>query len=471
MRRAGPSAALTLDFKHEYQVETSARLRQRLFWLAAIWGVVRLVLWAPWWVSGIQSASWHMLVSTTVGLVWIGVIAYILWRCRQPGLSQHALLRMSQWMVFVDGLLFLLDARFGVVPLGLWGVLLAHVVASAVLPWSPLQSMAPIASVLAVAAVLLFIRLPSVADAVTAILLLPLIAIPGVTIAALRHAAFVKKFRFQALHGRYQQIRQDLVDARRIHESLFPAPINDGTVQLAYLYEPMRQIGGDFLFAHVLRRDDDRPPAVSVVLLDVTGHGIAAALTVNRLHGELERVFAEEPQISPGEVTRLLNRYVHLTLAPHSVYVTALCMRIDPYSHILEFANAGHPPAFLRAVNGTIDQLNSTTFVLGAVGARDFKPEPRAIPFGPGDALVAYTDGAIEARNDAGQMFGVQGVQRVLARGLQSSDSDWPDVLLGAVKGFRYGPPADDTVIVELRQSIESAKPKRRPATATSSAS
>ncbi len=154
---------------------------------------------------------------------------------------------------------------------------------------------------------------------------------------------------------------------------------------------------------------------LNVLLLDVTGHGIAAALTVNRLYGEVERLFAENPHAGPGEVLSALNKYVHLTLATHSVYVTALCLRLDQERGVLEYASGGHPPAFLCGADGRIEQLDSTAFVLGACAAPDFDPAVESRPFMPGDTLLAYTDGAIEARNSAGRMLSIAGFTKIIA--------------------------------------------------------
>jgi serine phosphatase RsbU (regulator of sigma subunit) len=196
--------------------------------------------------------------------------------------------------------------------------------------------------------------------------------------------------------------------------------------------------------------------------VDVTGHGIPAALTVNRLHGELDRIFAEVPETSPGEALALLNRYVHLTLSSHSVYVTALCVRVDSKRGALEYASGGHPPAFVRAVDGTVEQLDSTAFVLGACPAPDFKPEQRTVRFGPGDSLIAYTDGAIEARDSTGRYFGIVGLQKVIAGGksdaaAKSGDAGWTGAVLSAVDRYRFGPPADDTLVVEISRPLDSA--------------
>jgi serine phosphatase RsbU (regulator of sigma subunit) len=206
-----------------------------------------------------------------------------------------------------------------------------------------------------------------------------------------------------------------------------------------------------------------------MILLDVTGHGIAAALTVNRLYGEVERLFAEDPQTGPGEILRALNRYVHLTLATHSVYVTALCIRIEMGRNQLEFASGGHPPAFLRAVDGTLDELHSTALVLGACADSDFDPAPETRQFGPGDTLIAYTDGAIEARNEAGRCLGIKAIQRILASGkpdpagVAIGVGGWITTILSAVENHRLGPPADDTIVVEITRPIPpDPDPRRR---------
>jgi serine phosphatase RsbU (regulator of sigma subunit) len=153
-------------------------------------------------------------------------------------------------------------------------------------------------------------------------------------------------------------------------------------------------------------------------------------------------------------VLRALNRYVHLTLANHSVYATALCLRVDPVQGVVEWASGGHPPAFLRAVDGTIDRLPSTSFVLGAVPDEAFSHGQQSHRFGPGDTLIAYTDGATEARNEAGRMLGVTGLERILASTPPAFDGGWASVILSAVEAHRLGPARDDTLVVEIVRTL-----------------
>lgn len=480
------SATYTADFRHEFEAETVNLLRGRFLIFSGVLGIVWVVsllvnlvglvrgLAGGREMSSAASAaaaatqSWRPVASVLFTAVAVAVYAAAFIMVRGGRLSNRDTLNLTYLLVIVDGALRILMHAVGVPGGmgGLWGVLIAHVLASICLPWSPRQAVYPIVTLIGLDAVVFLVSTLVIAergwaDAVVHFAFSPFIALPGTMICWIRHSRRLQVNKLRFLQRRYGEVRRELVDARRIHESLFPLPCIDGPLRFSYRYEPMRQIGGDYLYACFSGPIAVHPPAqagraggrLNVVIMDVTGHGIPAALTVNRLHGELERVFAENPQIGPGEVLKLLNRYVHLTLASHSVYVTALCVRVDAEHSTLEYASGGHPPAFLRGVDGTIHDLPSTAFVLGACGDAEFHPEPRRMTFGPGDVLVAYTDGAIEARDRNGRMLSIQGFQRWMASPPEA-EVGWCAALLRRVEDYRHGPPADDTLIVEIARPV-----------------
>jgi serine phosphatase RsbU (regulator of sigma subunit) len=468
----------TTDFHHEFAAETSRLFRRRFLWflgtVAAVYLVSILFTAVPFVLDavglipgqGFDAAVQRFLGKVrggTAGVVLVlcltvidlGVFAWCFARINRGTTDLARLQRFSFWFLVYRGMMDILTLWM-LNHVGFpWLLGFYHVLACIFLPWTPMQSVRPLMAVLVVNAVmvLLFSTMGATGKALTIVLSMFVVA-PGAGIAWFKTNRRTDDFKMRFLQSRYGQMRRELIDARRLHESLFPSPLTQGPLRLDYRYEPMRQIGGDYLYARFSPVLDGRPAAFNLLLLDVTGHGIAAALTVNRLYGEVERLYAENPHARPGEVLTALNRYVHLTLAGHSVFATALCVRFDPGCDELEYASGGHPPAFLLAVDGTIHQLESTAFVLGAASTADFDADPRTVRFGPGDRIVAYTDGAIEARSPQGRMLGVQGLQRMLAGAVQQGVPEIASAVLTYVERHRAAPPEDDTLVVEIVRDV-----------------
>ncbi|MEM9066353.1 MAG: PP2C family protein-serine/threonine phosphatase [Planctomycetota bacterium] len=482
--RTGPSVrgmTLTTEFHRGYEAETDRLLARRFMWFAGVMITLSLLEWAiglaatfasdaGGWLAGLQGSPGRfvtvILLYATFTLLYVGAVMFSYFE--RP--SGARMLRLTVLVVTIDGLIKIsidaISTNSGILT-GVGGFSLSHLLAAAFLPWTAKQALQPAVIVLCARFGLdlcvtdrTFFNGASLAQLALGDLV-PFVAswllvIPGVTLCWIRQTRRLEKYKVRFFQQRYGEVRRELLDARRIHESLFPTEVRDGPVLCRYKYEPMRQIGGDFLYVcpAPMRSATSEGDGLNVVLLDVTGHGIPAALTVNRLHGELERIFAEDPLISPGEVLSLLNRYVHLTLASHSIYGTAVCVRIDPENDSIEYASGGHPPAFVKGVDGTLERLGSTSFVLGACPAEAFDADQQTCRFGPGDALVLYSDGATEARrNGEGDMLGIEGLERMLAAS-HPGDDGWASWILREVDAFRSSPPMDDTLIVEVARPL-----------------
>lgn len=499
------TSTFTSEFREEFELARERWLRRRFVWYAVVvlvlGGISLLASLAPAFGFGInvggiaEEEKARIVRATRIGSAVIsligalGLILYIaaLIYVRKRLLSRESLLRLVFWLIVINGVLGFAASIMQVefvsrvmssagqpLPAGslasaslLSGIFFTHFFACMFLPWTARESIRPIVPLLILHALLVLVYANSWLQPLVAILVSPFVAVPGAAICWWRNSRFHNRFQYGALKRRYGEMRQELTDARRIHEALFPKPIEEGPVRLHYRYEPMRQIGGDYLYSRFSPSGRGAKPMLSVVILDVTGHGIPAALTVNRLYGELDRLFGEEPNATPGRILEALNRYIHLTLASHSVYVTALCVRLDPnpIGHsaapetgkgdrsvgTLEWASGGHPPAFIRTVTGSIHRLDSTAFVLGAAHGDDFQHGQEHMPFGPGDVLIAYTDGATEARDREGRMLRIDGLQRIVA-GLngEAGSGQAAAAVLQSVDQYRFGPPADDTLVVEI---------------------
>ncbi|MBL8757122.1 MAG: serine/threonine-protein phosphatase, partial [Phycisphaerae bacterium] len=478
------TVAFTSDFHEAFEQQTSRLLRGRFLLftglfagLSLVWLIFLTVFFvvAPMTAdaasppAGISTTTTVAMVQRALDVLCYGVVFAYAWRRSLPDTT---LLRLSMFIIAADGLysLILATSATGWSWAHCWSLMLPHVIASACLPWTFAQAVRPMLPVLGLNAVLAVgaALMAGASEAkwglrMSAVGLTALVPVPGIVIAGLKHDSRVRDFKVQFLESRYGQFRRELTDARKIHESLFPRAEARGSVRFDYRYQPMRLIGGDYLYARFHEGEarthapaGDAP--LTLLLIDVTGHGVAAALTVNRLYGEVERLFGENPDLRPGEVIRALNRYVYHTLANHALYVTGVCVRVDPRADRLEFASAGHPPGFLRGVDGTLDELPSTTFLLGAVRDDEFDPAPQTRPFVRGDTLILYTDGAMEAANAQGHQFGLKGLQRTIASVAGIGPGDWPAMLLTAVDRHRAGPPSDDTLVVEVSRLIVTAE-------------
>jgi serine phosphatase RsbU (regulator of sigma subunit)/CheY-like chemotaxis protein/anti-sigma regulatory factor (Ser/Thr protein kinase) len=165
-------------------------------------------------------------------------------------------------------------------------------------------------------------------------------------------------------------------------------------VQIAARYMPAGlapQIGGDWYDAVEL--DDDR---TAVMIGDVVGHGIRAAVTMSELRNAL-RAFAIEGH-SPETALRQLDRVVHATRGPGMV-ATVLFVLIDARNGTVTLARAGHPPPALRGVDGSVRFLETArTLPLGI--DPDDQPSEAVYPMNPGETLLLFTDGLVERRGE-----------------------------------------------------------------------
>jgi hypothetical protein len=289
----------------------------------------------------------------------------------------------------------------------------------------------------------------------------PALMVPGVMWSTWRYREFDARFAGREIAARFGEVAEELTYARRIHEALFPPEVDRGPVRVRYRYEPMREIGGDFLFVHPLAfPPSEHAGPVSVVLIDVSGHGVPAALAVNRLHGELQRLFALSPTPGPGDVIAALNRYTHAALSPQGVFATAFAAAIDPARGVVDWASAGHPPAFLRRATGGVEDLHSTAIMLGVQEPGEFDPAPQSLPIGPGDTILTYTDGAVESRREDSAEFTIPRLRDLVAAA--PPGAALAPAAMDAVRSFRRGI-ADDTLIVEISLTPATA-PASQPA-------
>ncbi len=471
-----PATPIPPEFLAQYDAERAERLRRRAVWYSiAILALVG-ISWASTvyeisagvaFTGGDSTSSADILTDTLFTAIFTATLVHFARRVR----PRAEVVRTFQWVIAVSGLTAVAvtplvmnatfipgatldrtpEADFAQGIATLTTVFLLHFLASVFVALSPREGLAPLWPVFAgFAAWVLLVSSGDIAQHIALLALAPLAAVPGLAWSWWRYRSFNERFHARAVQKRYAAVTRELSDARRIHEALFPPPVTRGPVRVTYHYEPMRDIGGDFLFIRPLAFPPAAPEGpLLAVLIDVTGHGIAAALAVNRIHAELQTLCAGGVIPEPAAVIRALNALINAVLADSAIFATAIALCIEPGPNpAVRWASAGHPPAFLRAPGRPIQRLDSTAPMLGFLSPDDFACDESRADLPPGSAIIAFTDGAFEAADARGQLLGLDRLESLVAAA--PPDAPMPDTLAHAIAAHRAGPPADDTLIVEL---------------------
>ena len=451
-------------FRREYEDELESWLRRRFELLAVTcavlaFGSASVGLFSFLRAAGAGAGDLALLMALEGGLA-LAVVGFFFVR-RRRDLVRADVLRSASRMILALGVVSLagrtLAAWTGHDAGGstLFAIFFWHFTACLFLPWTPRDSLRPILPLLAIwVGHTLVAGEGGLAVRGVSVLFSPGVLMPGLVICAWRLRAHSRRFRSLMLGRHVRTLRQEFSRARAVHESLFPAAYDDGFVRVEHAYRPMRELGGDYLHVHTTPHG-----IVNLTVLDVTGHGLPAALTVNRISGELERIWAEAPDTTPAALLRLLNRYVSLTLIRHNIFATAITLRLDPYVGELAWASAGHPPALLRDADRRVRQLGSTGLLLGAVLDGEYEIDEQWVELAPGDVVVAYTDGAYEARDRGGRRLGLTRLRHLL-RG-PAPAAGWPEAFCETVESHRGGRAEDDVLVAAM--GFEGFRPQLEP--------
>jgi sigma-B regulation protein RsbU (phosphoserine phosphatase) len=263
-------------------------------------------------------------------------------------------------------------------------------------------------------------------------------------------AIAIERIRFYQQEIQRERLEKELAVGRQIQLSLLPAALPQlPGWEFAASYQAARQVGGD-LYAFLELPADS--PQVGLLIADVTGKGVPAALFMafSRTIIRTEAASNRNPATVLGQANRLIVQDNRAKLLLTAFYGT-----LDIHTGQLVYARAGHDwPLWLRANTGECQELTARGVVLGAFN--DIFLEERQIDVAPGDLLVFYTDGVTEAMNGVGQMFGQERLQTIVTANAEGSAEQVCQAVLGAIDNFTEDtPPADDiTLLVVKRQRI-----------------
>ena len=236
-------------------------------------------------------------------------------------------------------------------------------------------------------------------------------------------------FRFQQeSNDRRVALEQELKSAREMQQLLVPASLPDlPGYAVTSAYRPALEVGGDFFQIIPL------PDASTLVVLgDVSGKGLKAAMTVSLIVGAIRTL--AEVDARPAAILTGLNRRLH---TPRTTgFTTCIALRIDADGHCA-VSTAGHPAPFL---NGWEIEMEGA-FPLGLTENPEYVE--KRIRLAVGDNLTLYTDGLLEARNSAGELYGFARLAKLFA--------GYPTAAAATDAAIAFGQDDDITVLTLKR--------------------
>jgi sigma-B regulation protein RsbU (phosphoserine phosphatase) len=233
------------------------------------------------------------------------------------------------------------------------------------------------------------------------------------------------------------EIQKELEVARSIQMSILPGAFPASTAfRVAAKYVPMTSVAGDLY--DFLRVDAH---SAGLLIADVSGHGVPAALIASmvKMAATSQREQAEHP------AKLLAGMNAALCGNTQGQFVTAAYVHLDAETRELRYAAAGHPSMLLLR-GGRVQEIVENGLLLAAVESATYTE--KSMPMEPGDRLLLYTDGLLEAKNAEGQLFGDAALAEALRNTAKLAPAEAVESILGKVQSWARIQDDDLTALV-----------------------
>jgi serine phosphatase RsbU (regulator of sigma subunit) len=256
-----------------------------------------------------------------------------------------------------------------------------------------------------------------------------------------------------------ERIEQELAVAQHIQKTLLPkdVPSIEGW-EVAAHWQPARAVSGDFY--DFIEFPDG---GLGVVIADVTDKGIPAGLVMASARSILRGV--SDRLRAPGQILERVNNLLAKDI-PHNMFVTCLYAELDHETGALHYSNAGQNLPY-RVCDGRVEKLDATGLPLGLMPGARYDDFHTIIE--PGEAVIFYSDGMIEAHSEQREMFGSQRLEDILQKNVknQMPVGQIIHTILQEMDRFTgsKNPQEDDITLVVIRrgmaQVVERGMPER----------
>ncbi|WP_243324634.1 PP2C family protein-serine/threonine phosphatase [Geothrix sp. SG200] len=259
----------------------------------------------------------------------------------------------------------------------------------------------------------------------------------------------LSNLEFREARRQAERLEKDLDLARDIQRRLLPKALPEPSGwQCAAANLPYQAVGGD-LYDLWMARDEELGERLHIAVGDISGKGLPASLMMTQLSAFLRALGGRRVQ-DWGKLAERLNRRMN-DVRDGNRYTTLFAASLNPLTGDLRFVNGGHNPPLVVRASGEVVRLAPTGPMVGLLPGAAFA-EGRA-SMGPGDALVIFTDGLVEAENAAGEELGDGRLADVVLRRPQAGAEELFEALL--VEAFQHledGRFRDDVTLVVVKR-------------------
>lgn len=267
-------------------------------------------------------------------------------------------------------------------------------------------------------------------------------ALAGLVALAVEHA------RLNAEKAEQERLKRDMLIAQEIQQRVLPTNLPQPVgYELAGVGRPCDETSGDYYDVIPVRND-----ALALVIGDVSGHGLGPALLMASTRALIHSALQLQP--GPVEVIEGVNAFLERDM-PDNAFMSLFLAELQPATAEFRYVSAGHNPPYLLRADGQVEELERTGPVLGVVAGASYRLS-EALKMASGDVLMLYTDGAFEAHDAQGEMYGEDRLRDSLVRCAKGGASA-EDILAGVLAdldGFVGDQRLDDDVTVLLVRKL-----------------
>lgn len=248
-------------------------------------------------------------------------------------------------------------------------------------------------------------------------------------------------------------MKRDLEIAKEIQTWLMPAtPPQVPGIEMAFATRPANTVAGDYYDAFVRTgtKDAERCPPMLMIVADVAGKSVPAALLMATLQASLHTLSSACATLP--ELVERLNLYSCERNVGGQRFTTAFLADLDPLTRQLTYINAGHNWPVLRRASGAIERLQTGGVPLGLMAKATY--ECGQVKLEPGDVLLVFTDGLMEAENDREEEYGEGRMLGMLNSRAGRSAQEILQALMGSADQFVGTVPQHDDITCVVMRAV-----------------